>query len=60
MICAIKTVANPSENWIPMNFNAVPIAMKRSIKEIPVTISAFSMGMFVIPIISVRGFRFIL
>ena len=34
--------------------NLTPILIKRSIREIPVTISAFSMGMLVIPIIMAR------
>ena len=35
--------------------NDTPKAIKDSISEMPVTISAFSMGMFVIPIIIVLG-----
>ena len=41
-------VENPSENRN---------AMKSSIREMPVTISAFSMGMLVTPIMVVRNFR---
>ena len=40
VICAIRTVLNPSE---------MPNAMNASIREIPVTISAFSMGILVMP-----------
>lgn len=38
----------------------IPKAMKASIREIPVTISAFSMGMLVIPMRMDRGIRFML
>ena len=37
------------------HLNDTPKAIKDSISEMPVTISAFSMGMFVIPIIIVLG-----
>ena len=53
VICASKIVPRP-------NFN--PILIKSSIREMPVTISAFSMGMFVIPmtIARERFFKFII
>jgi hypothetical protein len=49
VICAIKIVLNPRE---------IPNAIKASIREMPVTISAFSIGILVIPMKMVRGTRF--
>ena len=46
VIWEMRTVSNPRE---------MPKAMKASIREMPVTISAFSMGMLVIPMMAVRG-----
>ena len=43
-MCAIKTVKKPSDSLIPMN---LPIKTNKSIKEIPVTISAFIIGILV-------------
>ena len=42
--------------------NRSPMLMKRSMREIPVTISAFNMGILVIPMTTVRErfFRFIM
>ena len=51
VICAIRIVLNPRE---------IPKAINASIREMPVTISAFSMGILVIPITIVRGTRFML
>ena len=39
--------------------NFIPNVIKRSISEIPVTISALSMGIFVTPIMTARVLRFI-
>jgi len=50
VICAKRIVLNPS---VKRN------AMKRSIRDTPVTISAFSIGMFVTPIKRVRILEFI-
>ncbi len=47
-MCATRIVENPREKRKAMN---------KSISEIPVTISALSMGIFVTPIISVRYLR---
>ena len=46
MIWDIRTVLNPRE---------IPKAMKASIREIPVTMSAFSIGILVMPITMVLG-----
>ena len=51
VICAISTVLNPRE---------MPNAINASIREIPVTISEFSIGMLLIPMTMVRGIRFML
>ena len=51
VICAISTVLNPRE---------IPNAINASIREIPVTISEFSIGMLLIPMTMVRGIRFML
>ncbi len=45
VICESNIVPNP---------NRKPKLIKSSIREIPVTISAFSIGMLVMPIITVR------
>ena len=47
VICANNIVENPSVNRH---------AMKRSMREIPVTISALSIGIFVTPSSNVRAF----
>ncbi len=49
VICEIKMVLKPRE---------IPKAINASIREIPVTISAFSMGMLVTPMRRERGTRF--
>ena len=48
MICAISTVKNPKDSVRPIS---LPKKMNNSIKEIPVTISAFIMGISVMDII---------
>ena len=54
VICASSTVVNPSENC----GKSILPAINNSIREIPVTISAFNIGILVIPIITVRNFAF--
>lgn len=51
VICAIKIVVNPI---------VIRNAMKSSIMDTPVTMSAFSIGMLVTPSIKVRNLRFML
>ena len=50
VIWASRTVKKPKENFGKKVLHAI----KRSIREIPVTMSAFNIGIFVTPIINVR------
>ena len=54
VMCANNTVINPKEKFGKMLLHA----MNNSIREIPVTISALSIGMFVTPIIKVLALLF--